>query len=108
MNSDERMEETQLPPKEAFYSKLSGEGITDADYAHAQKVWNVFDCKTMGDYHDLYCLTDVLLLADVFEHFREMCHKNYGLDPAHYYTTPGLSWDAMLKFILHKANSNSL
>ena len=48
--------------------------------------------------HDLYCLTHVLLLADAFENFREMCHKNYGLDPAHYYTAPGLSWDAVLKF----------
>ena len=90
-------EETQLPPKEAFYSKLSDEHISDSDYAHALKVWKTFECRTLGDYTDLYCRTDVLLLADVFESFRKTCQKQYGLDPAHYYTSPGLSWDALLK-----------
>ena len=51
----------------------------------------------MGDYHDLYLKTDILLLADVFETYRKTCLKVYGLDPAHYYTSPGLSWDALLK-----------
>ena len=60
-------------------------------------VWATFGCKTLGDYSDLYCRTDVLLLADVFETFRKMCLRQYGLDPAHYYTSPGLSWDALLK-----------
>ena len=62
-------------------------------------MWQSFDCQTLGDYHDLYMLTDVLLLADVFESFRDLCldKKNYGLDPAHYFTTPNFAWDAMLK-----------
>ena len=85
------------PPKEAFYRKLSDAHISDDDYTHAQKVWATFGCKTLGDYSDLYCRTDVLLLADVFETFRKMCLRQYGLDPAHYYTSPGLSWDALLK-----------
>ena len=97
MDSWERFEAAQLPPKEAFYSKLSDEHISDSDYAHAQQVWKTFECRTLGDYTDLYSRTDVLLLADVFENFRKMCQKQYGLDPAHYYTSPGLSWDALLK-----------
>ena len=97
MDSWERFEETALPPKEAFYSKLSDEHISDSDYAHAQQVWKTFECRTLGDYTVLYCRTDVLLLADVFENFRKTCQKQYGLDPTHYYTSPGLSWDALLK-----------
>lgn len=89
--------DTQLPSKDDFYSKLNDQHITDEDYAHAQKVWNVFNCNNFGDYHDIYLKTDVLILADVFENFRNMCLKTYHLDPAHYYTAPGLSWDAMLK-----------
>ena len=96
MDSFERFAETQLLEKEKFYSSLSGSGITDEDYAHAQ-VWSTFGCRTMGDYHDLYVATDVLLLADVFENFRKVCQDKYGLDPAHYYSAPGLSWDALLK-----------
>ena len=97
MNSEERFNETKLPPKEAFYSRLSGEGITDEDYKHALNVWDVFDMKTFKDYHELYNETDVLLLADVFENFRNICLENYKLDPAHYFTAPGLAWDACLK-----------
>ena len=84
-------------PNEVFYSKLSDVHISDDDYTYAQKVWVTFGCKTLGDYSGLYCRTDVLLLADVFETFRKMCLRQYGLDPAHYYTSPGLSWDALLK-----------
>ena len=87
----------QAPPKEAFYSKLSDSGTSDGDYTHAQEVWKVFGCSNLGDYSNLYCCTDVLLLADMFETFRKMCLRQYGLDPAHYYTSPGLSWDALLK-----------
>ena len=97
MDSLERFKENKLPPKEAFYSRLTGEGISDEDYEHAKKVWKVFDMKTLQDYHDLYNKTDVLLLADVFENFRNICMKNYRLDPAHYFTAPGLAWDACLK-----------
>ena len=97
MNSLERFKENKLPPKEAFYSRLTGEGISDEDYEHAEKVWKVFGMKTLQDYHDLYNVTDVLLLADVFENFRNICLDNYKLDPAHYFTAPGLAWDACLK-----------
>ena len=92
-----RFDDKQLPPKEAFYSKLSGEGISDDDYKHAHAVWDEFGMKTFKDYHDLYNVSDVLLLADVFENFRDVCMKNYQLDPAWYYTAPGLAWDAALK-----------
>ena len=97
MDSFERFEETELPEKEKFYSSLSGKGITDEEYAHAQEVWKKFGCRNLGDYHDLYVITDVLLLSDVFENFRKVCQEKYGLDPAHYYSAPGLSWDALLK-----------
>jgi hypothetical protein len=92
-----RFDEARLPPKEAFYSRLSRKHITDADYQHAQRVWEAFGCKTFGDYHDVYLRTDVFLLADVFETFRNMSMKRYDLDPAHYYTAPGMSWDSLLK-----------
>ena len=92
-----KLEETQLPPIEEFYSKLDKKNIKEEDYYHAIRVWDVFNCKTIRDYHDLYLKTDVLLLADVFQKFRTTCMKHYDLDPAHYYTSPGLAWDACLK-----------
>ena len=97
VSSNEKLSETQLPPKEEFYSKLNDEDITDDDYQHAINVWNTFKCKTIRDYHDLYLKSHVLLLSDVFENFRKTCLKHYNLDPAHYYTSPGLAWDACLK-----------
>ena len=97
MDSLEKLKETTLPPKEAFYSRLNVEDISDEDYAHAQKVWKTFKMEYFKDYHELYNKVDVLLLADVFENFRNICLKNYELDPAHYYTAPGLTWDAALK-----------
>ena len=97
MDSIERLSETKLPPKEAFYSKLNNTNISDEDYDHATKVWNVFNCQTMRDYHDLYNQSDVLLLADVFQNFRNVCIKNYKLDPACYFTSAGFAWDAALK-----------
>ena len=97
MDSWERFDETALPPIEKFYSSLTDSHISKEDYEHATKVWNTFGCKTLGDYHDLYLKTDVNLLADVFENFRNLCLQQYTLDPANYYTSPGLSWDALLK-----------
>ena len=97
MDSPKKLKETQLPSKEAFYSKLNDEGISDENNAHARKVWKMFEMKTLEDYHNLYNGVDVLLLADVFENFRDICIKNYNLDPVHYYTAPGLAWDAALK-----------
>ena len=87
----------QLPKKENFYSILNDEHISDEDYKHAQNVWDTFSLKNMGEYHDLYLKSDILLLADVFENFRKTCLEYYKLDPCHYFTSPGLSWDAMLK-----------
>ena len=86
-----------LPSKEEFYSVLNDEHISDDDYNHAKNVWEKFSLKNMGSYHNLYLKSDILLLADVFENFRRTCLKYYKLDPCHYFTSPGLSWDAMLK-----------
>ena len=97
MNSLEKFSETQLPAKEDFYSKLNDCGVTDKEYDYAQTIWEKFGINNLGEYHDLYLKTDVLLLADVFEEFRNICSENYSLDPAWYYTSPGLSWDALLK-----------
>ena len=97
ISSLDKLSETCLPPKEEFYSKLNDTNISDEDYQHAFKVWNIFNCQTLRDYHDLYLKSDVLLLADVFEKFRTTCLHHYKLDPAHYYTSPGLAWDACLK-----------
>ena len=97
MDSFERFGETELPEKEKFYSSLSGKGITDEEYVHAKQVWATFGCRNLGDYNFLYVATDSLLLADVFKNFRKVCPEKCGLDPAHYYNAPGLSWDALLK-----------
>ena len=77
--------------------KKSDGHISFKDYLTCEKIWDEFDIKDMGDYHDHYLKKDVLLLADVFEKFTETCLKFYGLDPCHYFSFPGLSWDAMLK-----------
>ena len=97
VSSIDKLKETKLPSKEDFYSKLNDAEISEKDYQHAINVWNTFNCKTLQDYHDLYLKSDVLLLADVFENFRRTCLKHYKFDPCHYYTAPGLAWDACLK-----------
>ena len=97
MDSFEKFNKTELPTKEEFYSILNNENITNDDYCHAEKVWNTFQLKKMGEYHNLYLKSDILLLSDVFENFRKTCLQYYKLDPCHYFTSPGLSWDAMLK-----------
>ena len=99
MDGWKKFEETSLPLKDAFYSRLSLKGISDQDYEHGQESWNTMEKKTLGCYHDTCLKTDVLLLADVFETFRNTCLKNYKLDPAHFYTAPGLAWQALLKTI---------
>ncbi|KAL9970109.1 hypothetical protein ACROYT_G022435 [Oculina patagonica] len=96
MDSFDKFNE-KLPKKEDFYSILNDEHISDDDYKHAKNVWKTFKIKNMGEYHDLYLKSDVLLLADVFESFRKTCLKYYKLDPCHYFSSPGLSWDSMLK-----------
>ena len=97
MDSIEKLKDTKPPPQKAFYSKLSGHGINNYCYNHVLNVWKTFKMKTFKEYHEVYNKTDVLLLADIFENFRDLCLKNYGLDPVYYYTAPGLAWDAMLK-----------
>ena len=97
MDGFEKFEKRQLPRKTSFFSRLNQEKVTDENYQRAQKIWEEFSIKNMGEFHDLYLKTDVLLLADVMESFRKLCEKHYELDPAHFFTTPGLAWDAMLK-----------
>ena len=97
MDSWERFNETSLPPRKAFYSELNLEDITDKDYNHAQKVWEVFGINNLGKYHNLYFQCDTLLLTDVFEKFRDTCIEIYGLDPSHFLSAPGLAWQACLK-----------
>ena len=97
MDDWNRFKETTLPPKEAFYSTLNMSGVSDQDYEHTRRVWSEFGINNLGEYHDLYLHTDVILLANVFEAFRKVCLDNYGLDPAHFYTAPGLAWKACLR-----------
>ena len=97
MNSFDKFDDEQLPSKDDCYSQLSEEGISVNDYERAKVIWKHFDIKNMGEYHDLYLKTDVLLLTDIFENFRDVCMKYYGLDPAYYYTLPNFAFDAMLK-----------
>lgn len=97
LNCKEKLKVECLPPKESFYSTLNGSGITDQDYEHAQKVFEMFNMKSFAEYMELYMKLDVLLLADIFEAFCKMSMSAYGLDPCHYTTTPSLAWDAMLK-----------
>ena len=96
MTDVSKFDETALPSKQAFYSYLYEEDITDEDYRRAQRIWEHFNIKNLGEYHDLYLMTDVYLLTDVFENFREMCLNYYGLDPAHYITLPNFAWSAFL------------
>ena len=81
MSSRDKFDEDRLPRMDKFYSKLNMSGVSDKEYEHSRKVWDEFRIKNMGEYHDLYVKTDVILLANVFESFRSVCMKNYGLDP---------------------------
>lgn len=92
MDSINKFNEIILPSFQNFSN------ISQDDYNYANFIWKQFNIKNMGEYSDLYLKTDVIILADIFENFRNICLKIYGLDPNHYYTSPGLSWDAMLKF----------
>lgn len=97
MNTWNKFKETKLPPKKDFNDRLNDSRISDEQYAFAQNIWNTFKIGNMREYTSLYLKTDVLLLADIFEQFRDNCIKMYEVDPAHYYTLPGYSWDCMLK-----------
>ena len=108
MNSFERFNEEKLPAGKYFYSSTKDEKIGDdgkisdghislKDYLTCKKTWDKFGMNNMSNYHDHYLKKDVLLLADVFEKFIGTCLEYYGLDPCHYFSSPGLRWDAMLK-----------
>ena len=97
MDSFKKISEDKLNDKSIFYSSLKDKCISEKDYQRANGVWNAFKTNSMGDYHDLHLKTDVLLLADVFEKFVKACLDYYGLDPCHYFSSPGLSLDAVLK-----------
>lgn len=98
MDSWEKLREQQLPSREQFYDDLNDRKISEKEYAFAQEVWNTFNIHSMQEYTQLYLKTDVLLLTDIFENFRDSSITLYELDPAHYYTLPGYSWDCMLKY----------
>lgn len=97
MNSMKKLKKTKLPSIEKFYNQLTDSNITEQEYQFAQNVWKEFNVKNMQQYTNIYLKADVLILADIFENFRSQCLQIYGLDPAHYVTTPSYSWDAMLK-----------
>ncbi|XP_061193783.1 uncharacterized protein LOC133202021 [Saccostrea echinata] len=97
MDSIDKFREKCLPERSAFHSSIDDQDLSEADFYHAQSVWKTFEMSDLGDYHDLYMETDIILLADVFENFRNLCLRIYGLDPAHFYTAPGLAWQAALK-----------
>ena len=97
INSWDQFEETQLPPINAFYSNINISSISEEDYQRAQKVWEEFGIRDLGDYHDLYLRTDVVLLANVYEAFRDTCLRHYSLDQVHFSASPGLAWKACLK-----------
>ena len=93
MDSFKKFSEDKLPDRCEFFSSLKDKCISERDYSRAIDVWNVFKINAIGDYHDLYLKTDVLLLADVFEKFISTCLDYYGLDPCHYFSSPVLRWD---------------
>ena len=92
-----KFRETLLPGNEGYCSHLNMEDATDSDYACAKRVCKDFEIKQLGDYHDFYGQSDTLLLADVFENFRDMCLKRYTLDPGKIFSGPGLAWQGALK-----------
>ena len=97
MDNWERFNETSLPSKESFHSNLNMKNINDIDYRHGNNVFKIFKLKNLGEYHDLFVHSDTLLLADVFENFRNKCLEVYELDPVHFLSLPGLAWQACLK-----------
>ena len=97
-DSMEKRKCEKLPERSKFFSELNDEETSIDDFLHVHRVWREFGLKNMKEYHDLYLTTDILLLADVFENFRKICQTHYELDPAHFFTAPGLAWEAMLKF----------
>ncbi|KAJ8671410.1 hypothetical protein QAD02_002669 [Eretmocerus hayati] len=104
LSSIGKLNETSLPGRTDFYNALTESDVSVDDYIHAQKVWEYFNCVNVLQYSNLYLKIDVLLLCDIFEKFRETCLESYELDPVHYFTLPGLSWDAFLKKLREQGN----
>ena len=98
IDDETKLSSERIPTKLDFYNKLKCEHISDENYNHFKHVWKVFKCKKFKDYHELYLKVDTLLLADIFENFRNTCMNTYQLDPVHYFTAPGLSFDSLLKY----------
>ena len=98
IDDETKLSSEKIPTKLDFYNKLKDEHISDENYNHFKHVWKVFKCKKFKDYHELYLKVDTLLLADIFENFRNTCMNTYQLDPVHYFTAPGLSFDSLLKY----------
>ena len=97
MDSMDRFDETSLPSIDRFYSKLQEKDISENDYKHAKKVWDVFKINILGEYHDVYVQVDTAQLSDIFKNFRSLCLEEYQLDPAYFVSTPSLAFEAMLK-----------
>ena len=97
-----------MPDKDCFFNSLKDCCISDEEYSRAINIWNIFNIKNLGEYHDLYLKTNVLLLCDVFEKFINVSLIDYGLDPCHYFSSPGRAWDAMLKMTGIKFKKNDI
>ena len=95
MSDFEKFKE-ELLSKEKFYNSLTGEKVSDKEYNHVLKLWDIFEVKSMKFYHKFWLKCDVLFLADVLEKFRNNSLKKYGLRRSHYLSPPALNWDAML------------
>ena len=100
MDNLDRLQESSLPPREQFDSAFTEEGLSEDEYEHAQNVWRHLGCKTLQDYMEFYCETDVLLLANIFENVRDTCLQAYKLDPAHYMSAPAPSHNHHICFEL--------
>jgi len=97
MAGSEKFQETLLPPIDCFYDNLKDEPLKPEDYERAKATWNQFGIRNLREYHDLYIKMDVLLLADVFDNFREAVFREHKLDCLHFVTLPSLAWQMALK-----------
>ena len=104
MSSFDKFDEKELPPIECFYNDLSESHITESEYQHAKDVWSAFNMTSLKQYHDTYLASDVLILADVFSEFSRVCLRDYGLDPKHYVSLPGFSFDSMMRMVKAKVH----
>ena len=98
MTGPEKFGETQLPPIEAFHNTLDDQALSQEDYSRAQQIWAHYNMKILQNYHDHYLLSDVLLLADVFQNFRYTIYEQHHLDPLHFISLPSLAWASALKY----------